>query len=98
MPSSTQSCWHLFTERISVSLDVLVSLKQKGGHIRPPAGRGPLRMSYSRDVGTYSPLQGYATLLAKLTREREFFTDNLLVRIHLSIEMMLVDRPGSMGV
>ena len=26
-------------------------------------------------------------------REREFFYDNLLVRIHLIIEMILVDRP-----
>ena len=31
-------------------------------------------------------------------REREFFIDNLLVRIHLIIEMVLVDRPCAMGV
>ena len=30
--------------------------------------------------------------------EREFFIDNLLVRIHLMIEMILVDRPCAMGV
>jgi len=30
--------------------------------------------------------------------EREFFIDNLLVRIHLIIEMVLVDRPFAMGV
>ena len=30
--------------------------------------------------------------------EREFFTDNLLVRIHLIIEMVLVDRPRATGV
>jgi len=30
--------------------------------------------------------------------EREFFIDNLLVRIHLIIEMILVDRPCTMGV
>ena len=29
----------------------------------------------------------------RLQREREFFIDNLLVRIHLIIEMILVDRP-----
>ena len=29
--------------------------------------------------------------------EREFFIDNLLVRIHLIIEMILVDRPCAMG-
>ena len=31
-------------------------------------------------------------------REREFFTVNLLVQIHLIIEMILVDRPCAMGV
>ena len=31
-------------------------------------------------------------------REREFFIDNLLVRIHLIIEMILVDRPCAMGI
>jgi len=30
--------------------------------------------------------------------EREFFIDNLLVRIHLIIEIILVDRPCAMGV
>jgi len=30
--------------------------------------------------------------------EREFIIDNLLVRIHLIIEMILVDRPRAMGV
>ena len=31
-------------------------------------------------------------------REEEFFIDNLLVRIHLIIEMILVDRPCAMVV
>ena len=30
--------------------------------------------------------------------QREFFIDNLLVRIHLIIEMILVDRPCAIGV
>jgi len=30
--------------------------------------------------------------------EREFFIGNLLVRIHLIIEMILIDRPCAMGV
>ena len=30
--------------------------------------------------------------------EREFFIDNLLVRIHVIIEMILVDRPCAMGI
>ena len=30
-------------------------------------------------------------------REREFFIDNLLVRVHLIIEMILVDQPCAMG-
>jgi len=33
-----------------------------------------------------------------LSREREFFIDNLLFRIHSIIKMNLVDRPGAMGV
>ena len=32
-----------------------------------------------------------------LEREKEFFADNLLVRIHLIIEMILEDRPCAMG-
>jgi hypothetical protein len=32
------------------------------------------------------------------TRERELFIDNLFVRLHLIIEMTLVDRPCAMGV
>ena len=35
---------------------------------------------------------------AFLPREREFFIDNLLVRIHFTVEMLLVDRPCAMGV
>ena len=35
---------------------------------------------------------------AFLFREREFFIDNLLVRIHLIIVMISVDRPCAMGV
>ena len=31
-------------------------------------------------------------------RQTEFFVDNLLVRMHLIIEMILVDRPCAMGV
>ena len=33
-----------------------------------------------------------------MEREREFFIDNLLVQIHLIIEMILVDRPCAIGV
>ena len=32
------------------------------------------------------------------SRERGFVIDNLLVRINLTIEMKLVDRPSAMGV
>ena len=33
-----------------------------------------------------------------LVKQRGFFIDSLLARIHLIIEMMLVDRPCAMGV
>ena len=35
---------------------------------------------------------------ARCPAERGAFIDNLLVRIHLIIEMVLVDRPCAMGV
>jgi hypothetical protein len=38
------------------------------------------------------------SLLGGVIREREFFIDNLQVRIHLIIEMISVDRPRAMGV
>ena len=37
-------------------------------------------------------------LLLTSCREREFFIDNLMVRIHLTIVMILVDRPCAIGV
>ena len=36
-------------------------------------------------------------VLLYLHRERDFFIDNLLVRIHLIIEMILADRSCAMG-
>ena len=49
-----------------------------------------------------SPHQGGNSALVALVRravgEREFFIDNLLVRIHFIIEMILVDRLCAMGV
>jgi len=36
--------------------------------------------------------------MACCLREREFFIENLLARIHLIIEMFLEDRPCAMGV
>ena len=35
---------------------------------------------------------------SSLTPERECLIDNLLVRIHLIIEIILVDRPCAMGI
>ena len=37
-------------------------------------------------------------MFAVRSREREFFIDNLLVRIHSIVEMILVDRLCAMGV
>jgi len=36
--------------------------------------------------------------LTRADAEREFFIDNLLIRIHLNIEIILVDRPCAMGL
>ena len=46
--------------------------------------------AHSRDTFAFG-VQG-------LGREREFFIDNLLVRIYLIVKMTLVDRPCAMGV
>jgi len=45
------------------------------------------------------PLYGVAVSYERVTPvKREFFSDNLLVRIRLILEMILVDRPCAMGV
>jgi len=44
------------------------------------------------------PPRALAFLQAPCEREKEFFIDNLLVRILFLIEMILVDRPRAMGV
>ena len=55
--------------------------------VRPPAGPSP------SPAGS----RGASPALAP-PGEREFFIDNLLIRIHLIIEMILVDRPCAMGI
>jgi len=40
----------------------------------------------------------HAALVTPIHPQREFFIENLLVRIHVIIEMILVDRPFAMGV
>jgi hypothetical protein len=37
-------------------------------------------------------------MVAHLAVERAFFIDNLLIRIHLTIEIISVDRPCAIGV
>jgi hypothetical protein len=44
------------------------------------------------------PVSVRVVVVPATRREREFFIDNLLARIHLIIEMILVDRPCAMGV
>ena len=44
------------------------------------------------------PVAGFWVNLLSCGREREFFIDNLLLRIHFTIDMILVDRPCAMGV
>ena len=54
-----------------------------------------LHAPYLLDIGAREEFQ---KLNRPQQREREFFIDNLLVRIHLIIEMVSVDRPRAMGV
>ena len=51
------------------------------------------------DIARWPPVFGALDEKAEVpSRERDFFIDNLLVRIHLIIEIILVDRPCAMGV
>ena len=62
-----------------------------------PLGTARSRMSTaSRRSGKSALVRARAP--RRHAREREFFIHNLLVRIHLIIEMILVDRPCAMGV
>ena len=47
-----------------------------------------------------APLGGVMAIYATEVplREKEFFIDNLLVRIHFIVEIILVDRPCALGV
>ena len=52
-------------------------------------------------IGRHAEAHGGVLAMAGKTftpKEREFLIDNLLVRIHLIIEMSLIDRRGAMGV
>ena len=62
----------------------LVKVRHPGRHVEE---RGV------EDRARQLPLQ-----LLGLQREKELFIDNLLVRFHLIIEMILVDRPCAMEV
>ena len=44
------------------------------------------------------PLYQRTTCDTVRMREREIFIDNLLVRVHCIIEMIVVERPCAMGV
>ena len=50
------------------------------------------------DVQRAAADDGLASPALPRQLEREFFIDNLLVQIHLIVEMILVDRPCAMGV
>jgi len=65
-------------------------------------GRGVYAVVEATEAKTRSAVAVAAfedsTIASLHTGEREFFTDNLLVRIHLIIVMISVDRPCAMGV
>ena len=60
-------------------------------------GGGAFLMSEVPLYATFNPDHLHARL-RRHGPHREFFIDNLLFRIHLIIEMILVDRPCAMGV
>ena len=50
------------------------------------------------DGGVSSAHDDSVDVTVRVFPEREFFIDNLLVRVHLIIEMILEDRPCATGV
>ena len=58
-----------------------------------------LPLDYAHDSASDArPRAPLVRLKRVAVSEREFFMDNILVRIHLIIEMILMDRPCAMGV
>jgi len=63
-------------------------------------------MSFIGESGHTSPMlpsvpalqPEHCVIRRERSQQREFFIDNLMVRIHLIIVMILVDRPCAMGV
>ena len=56
------------------------------------------RLSKWRTTSSTSPWYTSSSLPKGFQSERHFYSDNLLVRIYLIIEMILVDRPCAMAV
>ena len=66
------------------------------GYLRKSASLSSSSASiFARSAFSFAPS---ASQKSACPREREFFIDNLLVRIHLIIEMIFGDRPCAMGV
>ena len=90
-PTSNMQYFSLiFTSNMQYFSPILMPLIRLGGNIT----WAPARWKESRGMTwawTASPSRSAPS-------EREFFTDNLLVRIHLILEMILVDRPCATGV
>ena len=71
-----------------------VGFKVEGSWLRVKAPRHPRELCVVR----YPPSGELPHTLLHRPTEREFFIDNLMVRIHLIIVMISVDRPCAMGV
>ena len=68
------------------------------GLLKGPRGRGAV--SYERGTTVTRKKGAFITGQDQHGRQREteIFIDNLLVRVHFIIEMILVDRPCATGV
>ena len=68
-------------------------------HPHTPSPEHPRTTCHTLTAAAHTRISSNALLLAWRTpSEGDFFIDNLLVRIHLFIEMILVDRPCAMKV
>ena len=91
--ANMQTPLHISAER---GFDVVVQMLVDNGagvNVKDQQGGAPLHLAAFTGHARVVHL-----LLDKGAAEREFFISNLLVRIHLIIKMILVDRPCAMAV
>jgi len=86
-------------KQVSAGIDNVISLFRQSFSGGAHGGRGVIYDTWLSLCSARGRPRGVRLLMSESgDREREFFIDNLLVRIHLIVEIILVDRPCATGV